>query len=170
MRDLTAEHSFPDKTHVEVFAHDALRSVKVHRGYDYWNNLRGSRLFPERQEIRPRDIASILTNMVLIRSVNGPDDLEFRIVGDHAGRGYMNTLAGKRMSEMAAAMPRAVRSWRSLYQHVWTTKAPVAAHVTVGLDAQEVNFSQAESVFLPLGGADGVVDHLILFVEHRLRA
>ena len=162
--------NFPITTAIALIAPEELLSRKVRLGFDYWRMLCGTRCFPARGDVNPREIAGILTNMALLKVIDGGSDFRYRIVGDHAGRGYRADLNGRSIREVAAEMPRAAENWLRLYRQVTESGKPMAVRVSVGHDAREVNFTKAEAVFLPLGETEDRVDHLICFVEHELNA
>jgi len=166
----TPLQQFPDTTSIEMFALEDLRSPHLRLGYDYWRLLRGTRRFPARDEIKPRDIAGALSHMVLVKVLDGGADFQFRIVGHHASLGYHIDFTNRLLSDVAVDLPRASRNWAAICRQIIASGVPLGVHVSSGLDAPEVNFTEAESVFLPLGPTDDCVDHVMTFVEHVLRA
>jgi hypothetical protein len=162
--------SFAETTSITGLAMEDLSSPKLRLGWDYWRMLRGTRRFPTRDEIKPRDIATILSHMVLVKVVDGGADFQFRIVGDHAGRGYSVPFTNRLLSDIATELPRASANWSNLCRQVVASATPFAVRVVIGLDAPEANFTEAEGLFLPLGPADGKVDHIMNFVEHVLKS
>jgi hypothetical protein len=161
--------TFPDTTSVAVIALEELRSPRTRLGLDYWRMLRGTRCFPTRDEIKPRDIAGALTNMVLVKVLNGGADFQFRIVGHHASLGYHTVFTNRLFSDVAVELPRASQNWGNICRLIVDNGAPIAVRVLSGFDAPEANFAEAEAVFLPLGGTEHEVDHVLTFVEHVLR-
>ena len=160
---------YPETTMIETFAPEDLRSPQLRLGYDHWRSLCGARRFPSRDEIKPRDIASALSNMVLVKVLGEGEDLQFRIVGYHASRGYHIDFTNRLLSEIASVLPRASRNWAGICRQIIASGAPLGVRVHSGFDAPEVNFTEAESVFLPLGTTDDRVDHVMTFVEHVLK-
>lgn len=161
---------FAKKTTAEVIEPEALRRPKTQLGYRYWRSLCGTRRFPARDEINPRDIAAALTNMILVKAIDGGADFQFRIVGDHAGRGYRADLNNRTFSSMEDELPRAVANWYRVYRGIVDTGRPLAVDIVTGIDAPYVNFTEAEAVFLPLGPSDGTVDHVLTFIQHALKS
>lgn len=152
---------FPYETLVEQIPCDHLVSNEVCAGYAYWQCLRGARRFPARDEIRPRDIASILRHMVLTRVLDDGGDFLLKIVGDEVARAYRAPLINRRFSEIALDLPNTTARWSKLYRQVAETGEPLAVRVVVGQEAPEINFTQAETICLPFGPADDCVDHLV---------
>ncbi len=156
-------------TTLTPIAPEDLRNAKTRLGYDYWCGLRGMRRFPSREELNPRNIASALTNMAILKVIDCGRDFQFRIVGDHAGCSYPIGLANRCFSELAADLPRAVEHWFGIYGQVVESREPLAIVVQIGRDAKEAKYLEAEAVFLPLGVRDNEVDHIVTFVKHTAR-
>jgi hypothetical protein len=55
---------------------DRIESPIVRQGLDYWRSLRGSRPYPSRAELVPRDLTALLRQVVLLRLVAGGADSE----------------------------------------------------------------------------------------------
>lgn len=164
-----SETTFPETTTIELVALEDLQFPVVSLGLDYWNAQRGKRRFPAREDIRARDIISALPNMVLVKVLDGGNDFLLKIVGDEVGRSYRAPLNNRKMSEIAAELPNTVERWGALYRQVAQTGVPIAVRVVVGLDTPEINFTQAETICLPLGPTDDCVDHLITFGKRTSR-
>ncbi len=156
-------NAFPAATSMEVISIEDARFAVVRKGHDYWQSLRGTRRFPARQDIHARDIAAILPNMVLAKVLDHGDDFLLKIVGDEVGRAYRAPLNNRRMSEIAADLPNTAERWLAIYRRVAQTGVPVVVRAVVGLEAPEINFTQAETVCLPLGPADDDIDHIMTF-------
>ena len=161
--------AFPDATRFEAVPAEELRHQVVRLGIEYWKRLRGSRAFPAREDIKPREIAGALTHIVLAKVIGGGNDFEFKIVGDDVGRAYRAPLINRRMSEVAVDLPRAGKRWGDLYRQVVDTRMPVGIRGIVGHDAREVNFIESEVVGLPVGPSDAVVNYVLTFGYHALR-
>lgn len=137
-------------------------------GVDYWNDLRGAKPFPRRQDINPRRIGRALSIMVLTEVVGFGADFKLRIVGDEVRRAYPVKLSGRLLSEIEKELPKPGKKWRELYEHVFGTGCPLAMQVHVGLDGPDVNFSYAEAVCLPFGTSESGVDYLVTFTARVL--
>lgn len=159
---------FPDATSYETVALEDVRTPILRRGIDYWLAKRGNRLFPSRDDIKPREISNILTNMVLARVIDGGADFELRIVGDEVARAYRAPLGNRRLSEIAADLPKTATTWDTIYRRVAVSRTPFVIRVRVGMEAPEINYVEAEVACLPLGRTDDAVDHLITFGRRTL--
>src|SRR5258708_39864838 len=54
----------------------------VRDGIAHWRRMRGSRRFPARSDLSPRDISGTLRHTVLLRVLDRGADYEYRIVRD----------------------------------------------------------------------------------------
>ncbi|MBU6298124.1 MAG: PAS domain-containing protein [Alphaproteobacteria bacterium] len=156
-------HEGSDATFFEPVTIDELESQVVKLAANYWNTLRGSRRYPARQDLRPRDIAPILRNMVLAKVIDGGADFEFRIAGDAQVQAYGVPFQGKRLSEVGPQNNAFSASVRGIYRHVVESAAPIAVRGRMGAGFPNVKFAYCESLFLPLGPSDDVVDHILVF-------
>ena len=159
---------FPDATSYQVVALDDVRTPILRQGIDYWQKIRGSRPFPSRDDLKPRDIPNILTHMVLARVIDGGADFELRIVGDEVARAYRAPINNRRLGEIMADLPKTAASWIELYRRVAVSRSPFSVHVRIGNDAPEVNYVDADIACLPLGRSDDAVDHLVTFGRRTL--
>lgn len=163
-----ASHPFPETTTFEVIALEGLQSPIVRQGVEYWTRLRGARRFPARNDINPHAITALLPHMILVRLFDGGADFELRIVGDEVVRAYRAPLMNRLLSDIATDLPLVTKRMSDVYRRVVESGMPLAVHTCVGFDAPEVNFVDAEDVFLPLGMQDDTVDHLLTFGKHVL--
>ncbi len=163
MPQVNAHQQIEDITSFEVVALDNLESPIVKQGANYWNALRGTRRYPARKDLRPREFATILRNTLLVRVVDGGADFEFRIVGAAQAQTYALPFAGKRLSEFAPSDIAYCYVLKGFFGHVTGHGVPVAVRGKMGGVSSKVQFSYCESIFLPLGENDNTVDHLLGF-------
>jgi hypothetical protein len=159
----------PEATTLEIVTLDELIDPTVRRGVARWRQLCGTRAFPSREDIRPRDCAGLLRNMMLVRVIDHGADFELRIVGDEISRAYPAPLNGRLLSDVAAELPLVGHGWGNMFRVVVGTRLPIAIRVRVGLNAPDVRFSMSEAACLPLGPSDDTVDHLMSIGAHTLR-
>ncbi len=159
---------FPERTHYEPIALEALQNPVLRLGVEYWRQLCGERRFARREDLDQRKLAPALSNMIIVRVVDAGADFAFRIVGDEVRRAYPVPLNNRLMSEIAADLPVLAEKLALAYRRVIGTKSPFAVRTHVGLDNPEVNFSYAEAVHLPFGATDDAVDHLLTLAAHTL--
>ncbi len=158
-----------DITSFELVTLDELESPAVREGAGYWRTLRGNRRYPARKDILPRDIASILRNMILIKVIDGCSDFEFRIAGDAQVQAHAIPFQGRRLNQLMQIAPAFCLSLRSIFIHVVLSGAPAAVRGRMGADFPNAKYTYCESMFLPLGAGDDAVDHLMMFSTYVAR-
>jgi hypothetical protein len=95
--------------------------------YAYWNRLRGERSAPERGELKPHAISSILGD-VLILEVGGPERFMVRLAGTQ-----ICSLMGRELKGRSFAEPFVVADWPEIYgllNSVVSTTTPVVVSLT----------------------------------------
>lgn len=125
---------------------------------DYWDRLRGPRLFPARAQFDPMAVRKYLPNIFMIDVL--PDgEYRYRVVGTVISEFFgAGNAAGKtpqevfgEAAEVALAPIRICAGERSPYMH----KASAEWHY------QDRNFVYYEVVVLPLGESDDIVDKVL---------
>lgn len=169
VQDAVARTHFPRETRIDILPLEEMRLPAVRRGIDYWNKIRDGRPYPQRDDLRARDIPGLLKHMVLARVLDGAEDFHLKIVGDEVVRSYRAPIINRRMSEIIADLPNTVERWRPLYRRVALSGVPLAVVVTLGMEVPEINFTHAETVCLPFGPEGGPVDYLATFGEHTAK-
>ncbi len=162
VRQLHPEHTKFE----EVTCHD-LVEPKVRVGVLHWTQLRGSRPYPTRDELDLRKLRHSLENILLVRVIDAGSDFQIRVAGDELRRAYAAQLNGRLLSDLEAELPVTAQRWSAMFRKVVATGRPVAMRIKVGNDAPEMNFSEAEGVFLPFGDSC-CVDYLVAFASHVL--
>lgn len=94
--------------------------------YAYWDRLRGGRAAPERGELKPHAIRSILGD-VLILEISGPHRFMVRLAGTHICSLMGHELKGRSFTE-----PFVVADWPEIYA-LLNTVARTATPVVIGL-------------------------------------
>jgi hypothetical protein len=125
----------------------ALTSEKLRLTYEVWQDLRGDRIGPKRDEIAPARLRAVLSSAYTIDVVDGGKDFRFRFAGERIiqfmGRRYAGTLLSEKhgsvfFDNMARMFTRCV-----------TTIQPVSAGpVQASLQGKE--FLEIEALVLPL--------------------
>jgi len=132
----------------------------VRDAISYWQDLRGSRRFPRRDEIQPRDIRGLLRHICLLKVVDGGADYEYRVIGDAHVIAYGFSMQGKRLSEFDQYSPGHHGSvLKRLYDRVVRKGEPYALRGWIERSESQRRYIYSESLFAPLGdGTD--VDHV----------
>jgi hypothetical protein len=157
----------PRESSVYIVQPGDLDSEPVSPAVRHWNALRGARRFPTRDEIMPRDIASLLRHIVLIRVLDDGADFEYRIVGDAHVQAQGVNFVGRRLTEFEAE-PGYDPNTRATYEFVRSTGETLAVRGWVGRDVPASPFCYYETVFLPLGD-NNAVDHLLVVTSYAPR-
>jgi len=160
----------PDITSIERITLDELESPVVKQGANYWSALRGTRRFPSRKDLHPRDVASVLPHMVLIKVIDGGDDFEYRIVGEVQAQAYGHRLQGRRVSQIAAERPAYGHHVRGAYRNICESGEPIAVRGQIGSDFTYLKYTYCEHIALPLSNDDKNVDHILIFSTYVARA
>ncbi len=160
-------HLYPERTVCEEISCDDLTAPNVQIGLVHWSALRGSRPYPEREELDVRQLGRALESICLIEVIDDGADFLIRIAGDELRRAYPVPINGRLVTELSAELPMTAERWHGIFRNVVETGRLLAARIRVGSDMAEVNFSRAEGVCLPFG-PPGQVHHLVTFTSHVL--
>ncbi len=158
----------PPPTAFDWLTLDQLESAPLKLAVAYWRSIRGHRLFPARNDVKPRDLAGLLPYLALVKVIDGGRDFEHRVVGDAQVRAFRVPVQNRRLSEIAHDAPGIIAASLPMYQKVAQSRAPLAWRGRMGYDAVDVAFKEVEGVMLPLGETDDVVDHVATFCTHKL--
>ena len=146
-----------------VLALDKLESPIVRQGLDYWLKLRGDRPYPSRSEMAPRELASLLRHVVLLRVVAGGADYEYRIVGDAHVISHGFNMQGMRVSDVDKFSPGYGPVLKSLYDRAVRRRDAYAFRGWVERGEDRKQYIYSESIFMPLGPDEFTVDHVLNF-------
>ena len=160
--ELAPAQARPAQSTAVVIPLDEVENAITRTAANYWRMLRGPNALPARSQLSPRDMRAILSNVVLIRVVDGGRDYEYRIVGEMFAWAYRAQFRGRHLTEIEAAFPEHGARMRVLYEHVREQAAPLGLQGWVGHDSPDSPFIYHESVVLPLGDDGSTVDHLLV--------
>lgn len=155
-----------------VLSLDEVESPIIRDGVSYWRRLRGERRFPARADMSPADIRALLRHTVLLRVADGGSDYDYRIVGDAHVTAYGFSMQGKKLSELDGFAPGHGAVLKRLYDRVVRRREPYALRGWLERGGGQVQYIFSESVFMPLGPDDDVVDHVLnfsVYIPHDLR-
>lgn len=142
---------------------DEAESTVVQQAVAYWESLRAGRRFASRTQVTLRGLGALAKHAVLVRVIDGGADYEFRIVGNVPATAVGRNFRGRHMSdpEVDAVMRSNYR--HQLYDEVVRTGEPKLFKCRL-VDPTRLNLPVcSETVFLPLGEDDVMVDHLLGF-------
>jgi hypothetical protein len=159
---ITLSRSVPESAS-GVVPLDQLESPVVRRGVDYWLKLRGSRPYPSRDEIVPRELAGLLRHVVLVRLIDAITDYEYRIVGDAHVISHGFNMQGLRVSDVDAYSPGYGPVLKKLYDRAVRRRDAYAFRGWLERGDQQKKYIYSESVFMPLGPDNNTIDHVLNF-------
>lgn len=140
---------------------EAIGSPIVRQGVDYWRDLKGARSYPARSDVRPRALAPLLRNVVLLRLVEGGQDYEFRIVGDAHVISHGYSMQGQRLSDVDKYSPGYGAVLKSLYDRAVRRRDVYAFRGWLERSDANKPYMYSESVFMPMGPDETVIDHVL---------
>lgn len=140
---------------------EAIESPIVRQGVDYWRDLKGSRSYPARSDIRPRDLAPLLRNVVLLRLIDGGQDYEYRIVGDAHVISHGYSMQGQRVSDIDKFSPGYGTVLKSLYDRAVRRRDVYAFRGWLERSDRDKPYMYSESVFMPMGPDEATIDHVL---------
>lgn len=154
------ELEIPEYSSGRVLAVDQLENPALQRIADLWVSLKGTRRFPSRPEITPRNLGRLVRNVMLLRVLES--DYEFRIVGDVQVQAYGESWQGMTLGEVALSHPKFAEGLKLMYDGVRMARAPFGYRGWIGRDMPDTRYSYHEIAFFPLGADEEVVDHLLV--------
>lgn len=166
----TEERKYAPPTRRGAILLDQIQDPVVKQGLSYWRSLCGSRSYPARAQISPREIAGILRNVVILKVLDSGADYEFRIVGDAHVQSHGHNLQGQRLTALEHDEPRYGAALRRLYDQIVETQTPLALQGWFAREGSQTDIYYTESVFLPLGQDDRHVDYILVFSGYTPKA
>jgi hypothetical protein len=145
-----------------ILAVDEIENEVVRRVVEHWRSLRGTRRFPARDALVPRVLKGLVRHVMLLRVVDGGADYEFRIVGDVQVQAYGTSFSGMKLSDVAREHPKFAEGTKMFYDGVRMGRDPFGYRGWIGRDMPDTRFSYHELGFLPFGGTDETVDHVLV--------
>jgi hypothetical protein len=159
----------PANSSGHVLMLDQVESVTLRQVADRWTSLRGTRRFPARADLSPKNLKNLLRHIMLLKVIDGGADYEFRIVGDVQVLAYGQNYSGMRLSELGHKHPKFAEGLKIFYDAVRTGRAPFGYRGWIGRDMPDTRYSHHEIAFFPLGPEDDVVDHILIAGVYVMR-
>lgn len=144
-------------------APSSLSQSETRAAYNYWNKLRGERLWPAREDMKLRHMAQLVPYMSLVKVLEGGADFEHRIVGDMIVRTFSVPVQNRRFSEIALDAPVLIEGSLALFRRVLSGRAPIAWQQRVLDDSIHIVTTYTELVLLPFGPSAAAIDHIAAF-------
>jgi len=142
-----------------------IQSAQLRKAFDLWTKLKGSRPFPPRSEISPRDLADFLRNIVLVRVLDGGNEFQFRIVGDAIVLAQGQAFQGLTTAEIEVRLPGYGKMVKRAYQRVYTDRKPLLLRGWFEHPSTQRAFFH-ETLGLPLGPDAETVDHILVVAAY----
>jgi hypothetical protein len=158
--------TIPEKTAILRTGPDDTESPEIRAIYDIWNQMRGERPMPTREELLPRALGRLLRNVSLARVLPETNDYELRIIGDAHAEAYGWNGKGLRVSQLISGAPEMGTMLKDSYDLVRTFRLPLGFRGILGRDITQAKFDWFETLYLPLGSG-GVVDHVLNASNYR---
>jgi len=143
-----------------------IASPLVREGLRYWEEKRGGRPWPTRDDLIPREIAKFIRNVVLVRTVGGGTDYEFRIVGDAAVAAHGFSFQNMLVSQLDTKIDGYSTVIKNFYDYVLRKCTAVALRGR--LIHVERGYCRHESIYLPLGPDDKTIDHIFIVAQYEI--
>lgn len=142
-----------------------VHSTTVQRGLALWRGLKGTRRYPTRAEITPRDLGDLLRHTALIRLSGGGSDFEIRLVGDAIVQAQGISFSGYTAAMVDKVSAGYGTELRKIFTHVHRTAEPVVFRGWYERDPGPKPVYH-ETMFLPLGGVS--VDHILVVAAYAV--
>jgi hypothetical protein len=140
-----------------------LQCPVIRAGLDCWKRLQNGRALPARSDVTPRALGHLLANTTLVKVIPENNDFEMRFAGDAITRAFRVPVHGRRLSDLSRTMPIMTELLRGQYREVVDTRNPQGWRYTAEDDLDEITYSVAEHLVLPLSGDGNAVDHILGF-------
>lgn len=151
-----AAPAMPESTRIVEITPEQLQSHEVSAIYAIWQERRGSRPMPAREDMLPRPLGKLLRYISLTRFIPETGDYEVRIVGDAHVEAYGRNSPGERLSTVESVSPQFVAALKYSYDLVRARRAPVGYRGIMGRDVSQARFDWFETLYMPLGSGDDV--------------
>ncbi|MGD0866111.1 MAG: PAS domain-containing protein, partial [Rhizomicrobium sp.] len=138
-----------------------IQNAKLRKAFDLWTKLKGTRNFPARSEISPRDLTDFLRNTVLVRVLDGGNEFQFRIVGDAIVLAQGQSFQGLTTAEIEVRLPGYGVMVKRAYRRVHNERKPLVLRGWFEHAVTKRAFFH-ETLGLPLGPDDETVDHILV--------
>lgn len=159
----------PEKTEMAEILPAAFDSPQLHEIYAIWNEQRGTRAMPERNDMLPRPLGRLLRYISLVKFLSETGDYEFRIIGDEHVQAYGLNAQGTKFSTLIGQTPEFGAILKYTYDLVRKRRTPTGFRGLMGRDLTHARFDWLETLYLPLAPEDGDVDYILNASVYRPR-
>jgi hypothetical protein len=156
------ELTIPEFSSGHVLTMDTVESPILRQLADHWVSLRGTRRFPARNDLHPKNLRRLLRHITLVKVLDDGADYEYRLMGDVQVLAYGRNYTGMRLSELGATHPKFAEGLKIFYEGVRMGRAPYGYRGWIGRDMPDTKYSFHELAYFPLGVADDAVDYIMV--------
>jgi hypothetical protein len=156
---ITLSKTIPDSAS-GVISLSEIRDPIVRQGLDYWLSRKGTRSYPARSDIAPRDISALLRHVVLLRLIKNGLDFEYRVMGDAHASALGFSMQGQRVSDVDKFSPGYGQVLLRLYRRAVRKRHVFAFRGWMERGQENRKYIYSESVFMPLGPDENTIDHV----------
>ena len=115
---------------------------------NYWKAMRGDRLMPSPDDLRPSGFARLMPYLLLLQVDHEPFDLTYRLFGEDVAINFGRNSRGKRVLDAYPDQPNLCKELFRFYRYVATEKRPfAAAGIMRGASGRKM---RTEGVYMPL--------------------
>ncbi len=144
-----------------TYSIDDVEHPIVKSAVSYWQSVKAQRRFPARADLTLRGMAGFLPYTLIVAVVENGADYEYRFVGDVERQAFKRDFKGMRVSQIEKIAPKFGEIIRAAYDKVTSTGLPFAVRGLADHVRTKEYIPHHETVFLPLGAADALVDHFL---------
>jgi hypothetical protein len=144
-----------------TYSIDEVEHPIVKSAVSYWQSVRAQRRFPARADLTLRGMAGFLPYALIVAVIENGADYEYRFVGDIERQAFKRDFKGMRVSQIERMAPKFGEVIRATYDKVSTTGLPFAVRGLAEHVKTDEYIPYHETVFLPLGATDKLVDHFL---------
>jgi len=156
----------PNPRASRMIALDQVDNAVLIEGIALWRSLCAGHSYPSRTAITARLLKPLLRNTTLLRVVDGGRDYEYRVVGDAFVMAHGRSFQGLCWSQIQRLSPGFYAYIKPIYDQVVQTGMPLATRGWIERGAESKGHVYCEYVYLPLGGEETGVDHILIFAVY----
>ncbi|HEY3638992.1 MAG TPA: PAS domain-containing protein [Rhizomicrobium sp.] len=125
---------------------DATESAILKHVLMLWQQKRGERPFPAREQLSPRDLAAALPHLTLCQVLDGGADFQLRIAGEEVLEAYGHHFKGRTLSSLVGEIgDTMLEAYRDVVKH----REPIL--LRGWFEHGEYQLFQREVLIMPLG-------------------
>jgi hypothetical protein len=132
------------------------------RFFDYWLRIRGDRLMPGWEDIRPEEIASLLPN-VWAWQIDKDGQPRVRLVGEKIAQMFATVTKGKTLFDLYP--PNYAGDILAEFKRI--TSEPACSHLIGKLEDADLPIGTGERLALPYGAGERLVTGIIGISYHQ---